>query len=279
MQGLRGRTAIVTGGATIIGRGVVRAFVDAGVDVVVADIDVAAGRRLAEEFGDAVLFVSTDVTSDEDCARCVAAAIEQYGQVSILVNLACSYVDEGVESSRDDWLTSYDVNVVGGVMMLKALLPHLRRNGGGAVVNFGSISSKVAQTGRWLYPATKAAVVQLTRSEAMDLAVDGIRVNSVSPGWTWSKVMKELSGDDRAHTDSVAGDFHLLRRVGDPEEVAQAVLFLCSDAASFITGADVAVDGGYSAMGPERAEPAIPRLLKEPPLADVAGPTRESSSS
>ncbi|MGH2871211.1 MAG: SDR family oxidoreductase, partial [Solirubrobacteraceae bacterium] len=116
-----------------------------------------------------------------------------------------------------------------------------------------------------LYPATKAAIVQVTRSEAMDLAADGIRVNSVSPGWTWSRIMLELSQDDRRHTDEVAAPFHLLGRTGDPDEVAQAVLFLCSEHATFITGADLAVDGGYSAMGPEQAVPAIPKLIKENP--------------
>jgi hypothetical protein len=95
---------------------------------------------------------------------------------------------------------------------------------------------------------------------AMDLAPDGIRVNSVSPGWTWSKVMVELTGGDRAKTDRVAAPFHLLGRVGDPEEVANVVVFLAGDEASFVTGADWAVDGGYSAMGPEQAEPAIPKL-------------------
>jgi NAD(P)-dependent dehydrogenase (short-subunit alcohol dehydrogenase family) len=97
---------------------------------------------------------------------------------------------------------------------------------------------------------------------AMDFAADGIRVNSVSPGWTWSKVMVELSGDDRAKTDRVAAPFHLLARVANPEEVAQVVLFLCSNNASFVTGADYAVDGGYSAMGPEQNEPAIPKLTE-----------------
>jgi len=95
---------------------------------------------------------------------------------------------------------------------------------------------------------------------AMDYAPDGIRVNSVSPGWTWSRVMVELTGDDRAKTNEVARPFHLLGRVGDPEEVAAVVVFLCGDEASFVTGADWAVDGGYSAMGPEQAEPAIPKL-------------------
>jgi len=96
----------------------------------------------------------------------------------------------------------------------------------------------------------------------MDLAHDKIRVNSVSPGWTWSRVIKELAGGDKAKSNRVGGPFHLLGRIGEPEEVAEAVLFLCSDHASFITGTDLAVDGGYSAMGPEMAAPAIPKLME-----------------
>jgi len=265
MRGLNGKVAIVTGGATLIGAAVVAAFVDAGAKVVVADIDDAGGAAVASRFAPDVRFVHTDVTSDQDVEACVAAAVDAYGGVDFLINLACSYVDEGFASTRSDWLKSYDVNVVGGVMMLRAVHPRMVSRGGGAVVNFASASARIAQTGRWLYPAAKAATVQLTRSQAVDLAADGIRVNAVTPGWTWSKVMDQLSGGDRAHVDAVAADYHALGRAGDPEEVARAVLFLCSDDASFITGTDLTVDGGYSAMGPEQAKPVIHRLMANTP--------------
>jgi hypothetical protein len=262
MAALDRRTAIVTGGATLIGRAVVRALHEAGASVAVADIDEEGGGTLAGELGEGVLFVPTDLREDAQIEALVARTVERFGGLDILVNLATSYVDEGFSSPRPDWLESLNVNVVAPVMSARAAHPHLKASGHGVVVNFTSISAKVAQTGRWLYPVGKAALVQLTRNMAMDLAPDGIRVNSVSPGWTWSRVMVELSGDDRAKTDRVAAPFHLLGRVGDPEEVANVVVFLCTDDASFVTGADWAVDGGYSAMGPEQAVPAIPKLME-----------------
>jgi NAD(P)-dependent dehydrogenase (short-subunit alcohol dehydrogenase family) len=260
MRGIDKKVAIVTGGATHIGATVARAFASYGASVVLIDIDEAAGLAAAEAIGPKALFVRADLKSDSDIARAVEETVARFGSIDFLVNLAATYVDDGYASTRAQWLESYDVNLVGGVMLLQAVRPHMVAAGGGAVVNFGSISAKVAQTGRWLYPVSKAAILQLTRNEAMDLAGDGIRVNAVSPGWTWSRVISEVSGGNREKADRVGGEFHLPKRIGDAEEVAEAVVFLCSDNASFITGTDLAVDGGYSAMGPEMAEPAIPKL-------------------
>jgi NAD(P)-dependent dehydrogenase (short-subunit alcohol dehydrogenase family) len=262
MNGLKGKVAIVTGGSTLIGAAVVRAFHREGTSVVIADIEEQGGKAIAESLGKNVRFVRTDLTDDAQIANCVEQTVAALGGIDFLVNLACVYIDDALRSTRKDWLDSYNINLVGGVMMLKLVHPHMAKRGGGAVVNFGSISAKVAQTGRWLYPVTKAAILQLTRNEAMDLAADKIRVNSVSPGWTWCRLMNDLTHGDKEKTNRVGGAFHLLGRVGEPEEVAEAVLFLCSDHASFVTGTDLAVDGGYSAMGPEMAAPAIPKLME-----------------
>jgi NAD(P)-dependent dehydrogenase (short-subunit alcohol dehydrogenase family) len=261
MEGLKGKVAIVTGGATKIGAAVARAFHREGTKVVIADINGKDGEAVASAIGKDVVFVKTDLADDAQIANCVGRTVAAFGGIDFLINLACVYIDDALNATRKDWLDSYDINVVGGVMLLKAARPHLAKRGG-AVVNFGSISAKVAQTGRWLYPVTKAAILQLTRNEAMDLAADKIRVNSISPGWTWSRVMDELTHGDKDKTNRVGGPFHLLGRVGEPEEVAEGVLFLCSSHASFITGTDLAVDGGYSAMGPEMAVAAIPQLME-----------------
>lgn len=254
MRGLAGKVAIVPGGCTKIGRAVVDAFVAAGVRVMVADIAEGGG------FADGVGFQSCDLRDDDQIANLVKATKDRFGRIDFLVNVACSYLDNGADSTRAEWLESLNVNVVGSVMLMQAAEAELARNKG-AIVNFGSISSRVAQTGRWLYPVSKAAILQLTRNQAMDLAPKGIRVNAVSPGWTWSNIMDQLTHGNRAKTDAVAAPFHLLGRVANPEEVASAVLFLCSDEASFITGTDICVDGGYTAMGPEQAVPAIPLLM------------------
>ena len=259
MKLLHDRVILLTGGATKVGTGVVGSLIDSGARVLVLDIDEIGGAELQQLYPE-VEFQAVDITDDVALDNVIVGIERKYGRLDGLVNLACSYLDDGMESNRADWLTALNINVVSAVMLAKAARPLLAASGHGAIVNFTSISSGVSQTGRWLYPASKATLVQVTRSMAADFANDGIRVNSVSPGWTWSKIMDTLSGGDLEKTDSVAAPFHLLGRVGRPQEVGDVVAFLLSDQTSFVTGADWAVDGGYSAMGPEGNVPAIPLL-------------------
>ncbi|WP_421856337.1 SDR family oxidoreductase [Oricola sp.] len=257
-----GKVVIATGASTLLGQAIVRAFAAEGAKVVMADIDVENGQALAAELGDAVAFVETDVTSDDSIDSCITQAVERFGGVDCLINMASTYLDNGIGTSREDWLTSLNINLVGGQIFSQKIAPVMEKRGGGSIVNFASIAGKVSQPGRMTYSAAKAAILRITGNAAMQLNPQNIRVNSVSPGWTWSSIMKMATGDDRKKTDGVAAPFHMFGRTGNPEEVAEAVLFLCSDKARFITGTDIAVDGGYTAMGPEGMVDAVAKLME-----------------
>lgn len=255
---LSGKVGIVTGGSTLLGRGVVDSLVTAGATVTVADI--AEPERDPATNNARARHAQVDVTDDQALAALVEGVVAGEGGLDFVVNLACRYDDAGADTTRDQWSSTLAVNIVSAARLAAIARPALARSAAGAIVNITSVSSSVAQAGRWAYPASKAALVQLTRSMALDFAAEGIRVNSVSPGWTWSAVMDALSGGDKDKTSRVAAPFHALGRVGEPGEIGAVVVFLCSDAASFVTGADWAADGGYSALGPEQVGSAIPQL-------------------
>ena len=250
---------IVTGGATSIGAETAPVFAAGGRRVAIADIAVEPGEALAREIGRGAAFFRTDLSEDNDIAECVARAAASFGRIDGVVHAACTYVDGGIAATRADWRLSMDVNIAGAALLVKEAVPHMAAAGGGAVVLIGSISAKVAQAGRWLYPASKAALLQLARSMALDLAPQRIRVNSLSPGKSWSAPLARKHAGDRARAEAAEGRYHMLGRLADGAEIGRVALFLCSDAASFITGADIPVDGGYAVLGPERAESHAPR--------------------
>jgi NAD(P)-dependent dehydrogenase (short-subunit alcohol dehydrogenase family) len=258
MRGLQGKTAIVTGGARSIGAAVVREFVLEGTNVCILDVLEEEGRALAAQLGDKAMFVRADLRSDQDIERCVQQTVERFGRLDFLVNVAAIYNDKGFDSARADWALTFDVNVFGSIVLLQKARPHLVRSGGGAIVNFSSESAHAAQAKRWVYPCTKAAIEELTRSQALDLARDEIRVNAVIPGWTWSTPIRKAYDQNPQWVGSLAAQFHMNRRIGEAEEVARAVLFLCSTDASLITGTMLAVDGGHSGLGPQGTLELIP---------------------
>jgi 3-oxoacyl-[acyl-carrier protein] reductase len=245
------RVAIVTGGNSRLGAAIARAFTAAGAAVVIAARDAERGNAVAQEIG--ALFVETDIGGDDSIAACIETAVDRLGRLDFLVNNAVVYADGGIETTREEWLRGLNINVVGTAVFVREASRHMSE--GSAIVNVGSVGGKFGAVGRAVYPACKAAILQLTKNQAADLAPRGIRVNSVSPGWTWSDPLERMAGT-RDAADRAAAATQPLGRAGDAEEVAAAVVFLCSPAASFITGADLAVDGGFSMLGPDQGRGA-----------------------
>ena len=250
------KVAIVTGGASGIGRAIVEELCKEGARVAfsgISDIGVTTCQEL-EDQGFEVLFCRGDMADEPFCSELVARTVEKFGRIDHLVNNAFSFTAKGMDATREDWERIFFVGPVGYATMTQQVAPHMIRAGGGAIVNMSSVSAYVAQPNRWTYNAAKGAVSQLTRCMAYDLARYNIRVNSVSPGWIWTReVLKaaDLDGGGREKWDPIWGEYHMLGRCGEPIECAGPTLFLLSDDASFITSTDIAVDGGYGGMGPE----------------------------
>jgi NAD(P)-dependent dehydrogenase (short-subunit alcohol dehydrogenase family) len=244
---LRDRVAIVTGGTSGIGRATVEAFAREGARVVFTGRDEERARRVIDEVDGEVRFVRADVRSAEDCRRTVEQTLRAFGGLDVLFNNAGLYLENDVLGcDEDEWDLQLDTMLKGTYLMCRAAIPSMIERGGGAIVNNGSGWGLVGGERAVAYCAAKGGVTLLTKALAMDHGQDGIRVNAVCPGdtetameyadaerkgWSWEEYVAWAS--DRP-----------LGRMGRPEEVAAAVVFLASDASSFITGTALPVDGG-----------------------------------
>ncbi len=251
---VKDKVAIVTGGGSGIGQTTAEVLAGEGAKVAVADINTAGGEQTVATIrknGGEAIFVRADISQEADARRLVAETVKAFGRLDILVNNAAVFVHKGVDASIEDWQRSLGVNVIGTALCTKYAVEEMKKGGGGSIVMLGSISSFIAQPGFMTYSTTKAAMVQMARNMAMDLGPHKIRVNSVCPAAILtpaSHLHMELVRQTLEQFNAEEGAKTFLGRVGTTQEVANAILFLASDEASYITGAALMVDGGYTAQ-------------------------------
>ncbi len=251
---LKDKVAIITGGGAGIGQATAILFAEEGAKVVIGDVDEIGGEATAAEIksaGGEAVFVRADISQEADARKLTDEALRAFGRLDVLVNNAAAFVLKGLEASVEDWQRSLGVNVIGTALVSRFASEAMKRTGSGAIVNLGSMSSFIAQPHFVTYSATKAAIIQMTRNMAMDLAPFGIRVNAICPGTIITQASEKhcaQAGITMDEFKATEGAKHLLNRPGVPREVAQPILFLASDEASFITGTYLMVDGGYTAQ-------------------------------
>ncbi|MDB5544497.1 MAG: short-chain dehydrogenase/reductase [Hyphomicrobiales bacterium] len=246
---LEGQVALITGGGGEIGTAIALRLASEGSAVVIGDLEVEKAEATAQKViaqGGRASFVGVDVSDPAACEAAVAAAMASFQKLTTLVNVAAAVIPDGtVETlSLEQWNKALSVNLTGAFLMCKYGVPHMRDAGGGAIINIASQLGHMGVQGRSPYCTTKAALIFFTKILAQDHARDNIRANSISPGFILTeRSSKRVGGKDKARV--INGPRHLLNRPGEPEEIAAGAAFLASSDASFITGTDLLIDGGY----------------------------------
>ena len=247
---LEGKVAIITGGARGQGATEAKMFASEGAKVVIGDIRDELGMQVEaeiRELGGEAIYLHLDVTSEDDWQRAIDTAEQQFGKVDVLVNNAAIVLRKDIEeTTADDWDTIMDINAKGVFLGTKAVIPAMRRAGGGSIINISSISGLVS-IGPPAYIATKGAVRLFTKSTAIQYASENIRANSIHPGSVDTDMRREGMGDQTPEEIQARVHNIPLGRVGTTEDISYGALFLASDESSFMTGSELVIDGGYTA--------------------------------
>jgi NAD(P)-dependent dehydrogenase (short-subunit alcohol dehydrogenase family) len=249
---LDNKVAIVTGGASGIGAGIAERFLEAGASVAIFDIDGDGARRAADSLRvkGRIVALEGDVASEEQVRAAVEQTIAELGRLDILINNAgIEILRTVVELTSEDWDRQIAVNLKGAFLFSKYAIP--RMQGHGAIVNISSVHAFVSYPGFAAYDASKAGMIGLTRTTALDHGRDGVRVNAICPGYIDTPMLEALlkTMPNREETMRQILSCHPLGRIGIPQDIAEAALFLSSDAASFVSGAVLIVDGAMSVSG------------------------------
>jgi 2-hydroxycyclohexanecarboxyl-CoA dehydrogenase len=246
MGTLQDKVAVVTGAAQGIGRAIAHKLAAEGAVVVVADLDEAKARSTAHEIGGGAIGIRTDVTSPESVAAMVEQVTDRLGCIDVLVNNAgWDTASPFVESDPEVWDRVIAINLYGVLHTCKAVLPVMAAQGSGSVVNLGSDAGRVGSSGEAVYSAAKGGVIAFSKAIAREVARHQVNVNVVSPGPTDTPLFASMGGDDPKLRDALTRAIPF-RRLGRPEDVANAVAFLASDEAAYITGQTVSVSGGLT---------------------------------
>ena len=250
---LKDKVALITGGSLGLGKETAILFAKEGAKVVITGRTEKTLKETVEEAGKEGLeidYLVSDVAKEEDCKEAVEHTISKYGRIDILFNNAgFLYVATTHETPTEIWDKTFNINVKGTYLMSKYTIPHMLKRGKGCIVNNSSVLGLKAVPGVAAYNATKGAITQLTRSMALEYADKGIRVNAVCPGTIVTPMVEGLFDqmEDRKSAEELFKSFHPMGRLGRPEEIAHAVLFLCDDNVEFMTGSMLSVDGGWIA--------------------------------